>query len=157
MPPFEFTTPAFADGGSIPKRFTCDGADASPPLSIANVPDDAGSLAIVVDDPDGPSGPFVHWLIWNLPPDLDEVPADIAPERKLDDLNGALQGTNGFGDVGYRGPCPPENDDKHTYQFSLYALREPLSPDGGATRSELENNIRTSQIASAHFTGIYGR
>lgn len=108
MPPLEFTTPAFADGGSIPKRFTRDGADASPPLSIANVPDDAGSLAIVVDDPDGPSDPFVHWLIWNLPGDLDDVPADIAPERKLDDLSSAFQGTNGFGDVGYRGPCPPK-------------------------------------------------
>lgn len=157
MPPLDFTTPAFDDGGFVPKRFTCDGADASPPLSIANIPDTATSLAIIVDDPDAPSGSFVHWLIWNLPPDLDKLPADIAPVRKLDDLSGALQGTNGFSDVGYRGPCPPTNDGTHTYRFTLHALREPLSVDGGATQPELNSELQTARIASACFTGIYDR
>lgn len=144
MPPFDFTPPAFADGEFIPKRFTCGGADASPPLSIANVPDESASLAIVVDDPDVPSGPLIHWLIWNLPPDLNKVPADITPERKLEDLHDALQGTNGFGDIGYRGPCPPKNDGKHTYRFTLHALRKPLSPEGGATRPELASEFQAT-------------
>jgi hypothetical protein len=157
MSRLDFSTPAFDQDGTVPERFTCDGADVSPPLSVAGVPEDATSLAVTVDDPDAPGGSFVHWLLWNLPPDLEEVPSDVSPVRKLDDLDGAYQGTNGFGDVGYRGPCPPEGDGEHTYRFTLHALAEPLAAEGGATRREIADDLDAARTASATFTAVYGR
>jgi Raf kinase inhibitor-like YbhB/YbcL family protein len=157
MSQFAFSTPAFDDGERIPKRFTCDGADASPPLSFADVPDDTARLAVTVDDLDTPNESLVHWLVWNLPPELDGLPADVSPVRKLDDLGGAYQGTNGFGDVGYRGPCPAEDDGAHTYRFTLHALGVPLDAKGGATRPDLIDELRGARIASAKFTGVCER
>lgn len=92
-----------------------------------------------------------------MPPDRTGLPADVAPVRKLDDLGGALQGTNGFGDIGYRGPCPPEREDEHTYRFTLHALGAVLDVEGGATRPTLASELQAARIDSARFVGVYDR
>jgi Raf kinase inhibitor-like YbhB/YbcL family protein len=132
------SSPAF-DGGTVPTAYTCDGEDVSPPLRVDGVPDGAASLALVVDDPDAPTDePFVHWLLWNVPPDTTEIPEDVPDGERVDALDGAAQGTSGFGDVGYGGPCPPEGDGPHTYRFTLHALDAELDVEPGAERGALE-------------------
>lgn len=155
MASLTFASPAFDDGDRIPKRFTCDGADASPPLSITGVPDEAAALAVTVADESISNGPFVHWLLWNLPPETETVPADVAPVGKIAGMDDAYQGTNGFGDVGYRGPCPSKVEDEHGYRFTLHALAAPLDADGGATWPELADDLRANSLASARFVGRY--
>jgi Raf kinase inhibitor-like YbhB/YbcL family protein len=97
---------AFEEGGAIPARYTCDGQDVSPPLSWSSSPDETRSLALIADDPDAPGGTFVHWVIYNLPPDTRRLPEDV-PNREETLPSGAAQGVNGAGSVGYMGPCPP--------------------------------------------------
>jgi Raf kinase inhibitor-like YbhB/YbcL family protein len=118
----ELTSPAFAPGSSIPRRFTCDGEDASPPLGWDGVPAGARELALLVEDPDAPNGTFVHWTLFAIPPDTTGLREGEVPR-------GALEGENSFGDRGYGGPCPPEHDEPHRYVFSVYALRAPLDLD----------------------------
>jgi Raf kinase inhibitor-like YbhB/YbcL family protein len=126
------SSPAFTDGTSISTRYTCDGADVSPPLRLAGTPD-VDSLAVVVEDPDVPSDePSVHWLLWNVPPDTDVIREGIAPDPTVDALDGAVRGTNDFGDLGYGGPCPPADDGSHTYEFTVLRLETSLDLDAGA-------------------------
>ncbi len=153
----EFTTNAFGEGGSVPTRFTCSGRDVSPPLEIASVPDEAKSLAIVVDDPDAPSGTFTHWLLWNLPPGTTTVPKAVPQEKTVGSLDGARQGTNDFGDIGYRGPCPPKGDGPHTYRFTLYVLERELELDAGAKRDALFGAMDGVRLGRARFTAEFGR
>ncbi|WP_264780790.1 YbhB/YbcL family Raf kinase inhibitor-like protein [Haladaptatus sp. T7] len=153
----EFTTPAFEDGASVPTEFTCSGRDVSPPLEIESVPDDAKSLAIVVDDPDAPSGTFTHWLLWNLPPGTTTVPKNVPQRRTVGSLDGARQGTNGFGEIGYRGPCPPKGDGPHTYRFTLYLLERELQLDAGAKRAALFGAMDGNRLGRARFTAAFGR
>lgn len=127
------------DGETIPAKHTCDGQDVSPPLS-PEIRDAAETWALVMTDPDAPSGTFTHWLIWNLPEDR-SLPEDVPREDTVDSPDGAPQGTNDFGDIGYGGPCPPEGDDPHTYVFDVYALDDALDVDAGAERDELESAI----------------
>lgn len=151
------TSSAFADGESVPERYTADGADVSPPLSVSRVPDDAAALALVVDDPDAPSGTFTHWLLWNVPADTTTIPEDQPRQETLPDLGGAAQGTNGFGDVGYRGPSPPADDDPHRYRFRAFALASALDPDPGAERSAVLSAAEDAAVATGTLTGTYGR
>jgi len=154
---FTLTSPAFEEGQRIPPRHTCEGEDRSPELTIADVPDDVAALAVVVDDPDAPAGTFTHWLLWNLPPDTVEIEAGVAPREELPDLGGARQGNNDFGEIGYRGPCPPEGDDPHEYRFTLYVLDEELDAEPGALRPTVEDEIGAKARDSAEFTGTFGR
>jgi Raf kinase inhibitor-like YbhB/YbcL family protein len=149
------STPAFEDGGTIPQRYTADGEDVSPPLSIDGVPSAAGSLALVVDDPDAPGGTFVHWLLWNLPTGTTEIPENQPQARKLAALGDAKQGTNGFGELGYRGPRPPAEDGPHTYRFTLYAIRKPVNVQAGARKGRLDEAMAGNTIASARIAGEY--
>jgi Raf kinase inhibitor-like YbhB/YbcL family protein len=151
------SSPAFAAGDSIPARYTADGEDVSPPLAIANVPTDAESLALVVDDPDAPDGTFVHWIIWNLPARELTIEAGVAPENTVTALDGARQGTNDFGTVGYRGPAPPEGDGPHTYRFQLSALDANLSLVAGATRSGLAAAMSEHVLVEDTLRGEYER
>jgi Raf kinase inhibitor-like YbhB/YbcL family protein len=151
------SSPAFADGESIPARYTVDGEDISPPLAIAGVPAGAESLALVVDDPDAPGGTFVHWLLWNLPAEAMTIEAGVAPEDTVAALEGARHGTNDFGTVGYRGPAPPAGDGPHTYRFQLRALNATLSLVAGATRSGLEAAMTEHVVATASLSGEYER
>lgn len=150
------SSPAFADGEDIPQKYTCDGEDLSPPLKISNVPPEAESLAIIVDDLDAPGGVFVHWIVWNVPPETREVPENIPSGASLDLLNGAIQGKNGFGELGYRGPCPPPGP-SHKYRFKLYALDRPTDLNPGVLKADLEREIENHVIKEDTLTGKYGR
>lgn len=154
---FAFTTSAFEDGGIVPDKYTCSGADVSPPLSMQGVPDGASALAIIVDDPDAPSGVFTHWLLWNLPPDITALAENVSKTKTLEDKGGAKQGTNDFGDVGYRGPCPPKSHGAHTYRFKLYALDNPLDVEAGAKVGPVNGAIEDHRMAKAQFTGEFNR
>ncbi|MFB6299841.1 MAG: YbhB/YbcL family Raf kinase inhibitor-like protein [Halobacteriales archaeon] len=148
---------AFDDGASIPTKYTCDGADVSPPLSIDGVPDGTQSLAMIVDDPDAPSGTFTHWLLWDIPPDTRSVPEAIDRSETVARLDGATQGQNDFDALGYRGPCPPQDDDAHTYRFILQALEGSLALEAGADRDAFDDAMPETVLARTVLTGTYDR
>jgi hypothetical protein len=150
------TSSAFADGGEIPARYTCEGADVSPPLSWSALPPATRSLALIVDDPDAPdpAAPqvtWVHWVLYNLAPDAGGLPEGVpvaAPPA------GAAQGQNDWRRPGYNGPCPPIG--RHRYFFKLYALDRVLSlAPGKATKSSLEAAMRGHVLAEATLIGTY--
>lgn len=151
------STETFQDGESIPTRYTCDGEDASPPIS-PEIPDVAETWALVMTDPDAPGTTFTHWLIWNIPGDR-SLPEGVPTEETVSDLDDAAQGTNDFGDVGYGGPCPPEGDGPHTYVFDVYALDDSLGLDPGAKRDAVESAIAESDalVATGTIEGQYER
>lgn len=144
------TSDAFSDGEAIPERYTCDGEDVSPPLAWETIPEDAAELALVVTDPDAPDGPFVHWVVVGLDPASDGLAEGTIPDR-------AAHGTNDFGDRGYGGPCPPSGDPAHQYVFTLYAAKEPLPVDGGATADEVQAALDGRVLARGSLTGTYSR
>ena len=151
VPTFRVSSTAFADGDTIPRRFTADGENVSPPLSWSDLPTGTHSVALICDDPDAPSGRFVHWLAWNIDPDLYELHEGVPPLTR-----DFVQGANGFGDVGYGGPSPPPGK-PHRYFFLLYALdnRPKLRP--GAKRTELQRAIEAHVLAEGMLVGKYGR
>jgi Raf kinase inhibitor-like YbhB/YbcL family protein len=151
---FTLRSAAFAEGGSVPKSYTCDGADQSPPLSWTDVPAGTKSLALIVEDPDAPSGTFVHWVLFNLPADTSELSAGTSHQTIL--ANGARQGRNDFRRVGYGGPCPPRGS-THRYIFRLLALDAPLDLTPGATASEVRSAATGHIIGQAELMGTYGR
>jgi hypothetical protein len=143
------TSAAFADGETIPTKFSCDGEDVSPPLAWDGVPEDAAQLALVVDDPyDG--GSYVHWIVFGM------SPSDIAmDEGQVPD--DALQAENSAGDAAYMGPCPPPEDDAHDYRFTVYALDEKLDAKDGAGATEVLDAIKGSAVAKGTLDGSYQR
>lgn len=141
------TSSAFEQGGNIPAKFTCDGADASPALRFEKVPPEAKNLVLIVDDPDAPSGLFTHWLIWNIDPKTTEIAENSPPA--------AVQGKNDFGKSGYGGPCPPSGT--HRYFFKVYALDQMLSLKAGAKRGELDRAMQGHVIGQGELMGRYSR
>ena len=103
---FKLTSTAFQAGGTIPKKFTCDGPDLSPGLAWTDPPAGTQSLSLIMDDPDAPVGTWVHWVLYDLPASASELPENVPKENELS--NGARQGRNDFRKIGYGGPCPPE-------------------------------------------------
>lgn len=151
------TTPAFEDGEMIPTEYTCDGADRSPRLDFDGGPDAVEQFALLMDDPDAPSAdPFVHWVLYDLPDDTRTIPADVPAEEDVNTPD-AKQGINGFGNIGYNGPCPPEGDGPHTYRIRLFGLTGPTGLDAGASRDELLNVVDGRTIARAQLDGEYER
>ena len=148
MDKLQITSQAFHANGMIPSEYTCDGANGNPPLSIRNVPANARSLALIVDDPDAPGGTWVHWVLWNMGTDTTEIPATSVP-------GGALQGTNDFGKQNYGGPCPPSGT--HRYFFKLYALDIPPPLKPGATKEQLEEAMKGHILEKAELVGLYRR
>jgi len=144
---------AFEEGGMIPKKYTCDGEDASPPLSWTGVPEGTEALALICDDPDAPVGTWVHWVIFNIPPDTTGLSENIPPERVLE--SGARQGRNDFGNIGYGGPCPPRGT--HRYYFKLYALDKKVDLEPGATKDELLKAMEGHILAEGKLMGRYKR
>jgi Raf kinase inhibitor-like YbhB/YbcL family protein len=140
------TSPAFDNGDPIPRQYGYEADNVNPPLHIEGVPDDAESLALVMDDPDAPGGTWVHWLVWNVAPDRTEIPEDWTPSRPA-------EGANSWDEVGYGGPNPP--DKRHTYRFEVYALESTLDLARGADRDELDAAVAGSVLASARLTGTY--
>jgi len=143
----ELTSSAFAHGGQIPAIHTCDGANTSLPLAMAGVPQGTKSLALVMDDPDAPRGTFDHWIVWNIPPETTQVPAGEEPQ--------GVPGRNGFGETGYRGPCPPSGT--HRYGFKLYALDATLDLPQGSSKRALEKAMEGHILAQALLEGKYSR
>ncbi len=144
---------AFAEGEMIPKRFTCDGENVSPPLFLEAIPEDAESLVLICDDPDAPVGHWDHWLLFNIPADQKKIPEAIPPEKIL--KNGAVHGRNSWGKLGYGGPCPPSG--VHRYYFRLLALNRVLTLAVGAPRDQLEKSIEDAVIDSCETMGRYSR
>jgi hypothetical protein len=144
---------AFSEGGRIPRRYTCDGKDVSPPLSWSGTPEGAKSLALICDDPDAPGKTWVHWVVFNIPPAARQLPEGIAPGETI--TGGGNQGKNDFRKRGYGGPCPPGGT--HRYQFKLYALDADLALAAGATKAELEGAIEGHVLGQATLTGKYSR
>lgn len=154
MASFTLQSPAFANGAQIPRQYTCDGADQSPPLQWSDVPVGTRSLALIVEDPDAPRGTFVHWVLYNLPPEPTALPAAVPHQSDLP--SGARQGRNDFRRVGYGGPCPPRGP-AHRYYFHLYALNAPVNLTAGATASELRSAMQGHVLGEAELLGTYGR
>ena len=149
----EITSAAFRDGERIPKRFTADGEDLSPPLRWIDPPAGTRSFAIVCEDPDAPSGLFVHWVAWNIAADQRELKEGVSPSAEA---SGIRQGRNGFGNAGYGGPKPPPGK-PHRYRFRLFALDAPLELGPGASRAELDHSIEGHVLGSGTLVGTYQR
>ncbi|HEY9762398.1 MAG TPA: YbhB/YbcL family Raf kinase inhibitor-like protein [Trichocoleus sp.] len=146
-------SPEFMTGNFIPFKYTCDGENLSPPLNWDGAPEGTQSFALIVNDRDAPDGKFAHWLIYNLPPDLREIPEGMGNREARS--NGIQQGKNDFGQIGFGGPCPPEGT--HRYFFKLYALDQMLDLGPGATREELQQAIEGHQLAAVELMGRYGK
>jgi hypothetical protein len=143
---FTLTSSAFADGKPIPTEFTCDGENVSPPLAWQDALDDTKQLALVVDDPDAPSGTFVHWVMWGFGPGNGAIERGRIPAH-------AVEGKNGGGSTGYTGPCPPSG--VHHYRFQLFALSGAPDVQAGATAQQLRDAIADITIAHITLTGTY--
>jgi len=139
------SSPAFKPDGNIPSRYTCEGEDINPPLDIKQIPAEAKSMVLIIEDPDAPMGTWLHWLVWNIPIvhriNENEVPGD--------------QGLNDFGKIEYGGPCPPSGI--HRYYFNVYALDDLLDLPEGSSKSEVEAAMQNHIIANGQVMGVYQR
>ena len=147
----EIKSPAFENNGIIPKQYSCDGINISPPLSWSNIPEGAKSLALILDDPDAPTGTWVHWIIYNMPPASKGLQEGVIPIQEM--AHETKQGINDFKKIGYGGPCPPSGT--HRYLFKLYALDTKLTLKSGATKKQLENAIKGHIILQGELIGKY--
>ena len=144
----------FKNGEFIPKKYTCDGEDVSPPLELVNLSPKAKSIAIIVEDPDAPMGTFTHWIIWNIPP-MNDIPEGIPKGKEISEPFKAYQGRNDFGEFGYGGPCPPKGK-PHRYLFKVYVLDTTLDLKD-ATKDELLKAMEGHVIQYGELVGLYGR
>jgi Raf kinase inhibitor-like protein, YbhB/YbcL family len=145
--PMKIETPAFQQGKKIPKKYTCQGANVSPPLFFIDAPKETVTFVLIVDDPDAPGGTFDHWIAWNIPGTTKSLPE----AAKLND-----QGTNGYGKKNYQGPCPPPGK-LHRYFFKLYALDIKLTIPEGVSKGQLEKAVEGHVLAKAEHMGIFQR
>jgi len=143
----KLTSPVFKNNGAIPSEYTCDGEDISPELNIENVPENAKSLALIMDDPDAPAGTWVHWVVWNIPANTKVIPKGTSPK--------GVKGKTNFGRLGYGGPCPPSGT--HRYFFKLYALDTILNLKEGSSKKDLENAMQGHIIEKTELMGTYKR
>lgn len=147
-------SPAFESGRDIPKLYTGEGDDCSPELRWSGAPDRTKAYALIVDDPDAPSGTFVHWVAFNIPAKDSGLPEGM--QHLGDTTEGLRQGKNDFGRTGYNGPKPPPGK-PHRYNFKLYALSEQLDLKPGATKAELERAMQGKVLEETQLTGNYAR
>jgi len=143
----KITSSAFQQGANIPSKFSCDGPNTSPPLQISDVPGEAKSVVLIVDDPDAPSGLFTHWAVWNISPQTGTIAEGSTPK--------GVHGTNDFGKSGYGGPCPPSG--AHRYYFKIFALDRELDLPVGAKRSQLDAAMKDHVIAQGELMGRYAK
>lgn len=142
----KISSPAFANIEMIPKLYTCQGQDISPPLEFHNIPEDAESLVLIMDDPDAPIGTWDHWILFNIPPNITTIEKDSVPEM-------ASQGMNSWPKNSYGGPCPPQGT--HRYFFKLYALDRMLELDDTATKKDVEAAMSGHIIEKTQMIGLY--
>jgi Raf kinase inhibitor-like YbhB/YbcL family protein len=149
----KLTSPAFADGGRIPSKHSCDGADLSPPLDWSGIPEETHSLALICSDPDAPAGTWYHWGLYDVPPSITRLPEGYNAVS-----GGDRHARNDFGRSGYGGPCPPKGHGTHHYRFRLYALKvAKLDVRAGAKCKEVEAAAQRHKIAEADLLGLYSR
>jgi len=153
---FSLTSDAFTDGESIPARFTCDGDDVSPALTWQGSPDGTQSFTLIMDDPDAPGGTYTHWLIYNIRSQAHALPEGVEKADRPANGEGAVQGSNDFGDNGYGGPCPPGGNPHH-YNFRLYALDGSLDLDPGASKVDLLKAMEGRILGETTLAGTYKR
>jgi len=144
---------AFDEGGMIPSKYTCDGADVSPPLKWGSLPDGTKSLALICDDPDAPMGTWVHWVYYDIPAETIDLPEHISPDEHP--APGGVQGINDFRRIGYGGPCPPGGI--HRYYFKLYALDTLLNLSPGVTKKQVLKAMENHIIGHVQLMGKYRR
>lgn len=144
----KLTSSAFEPNQKIPNQYTCDSENINPPLQIAEVPQNAKSLVLIMDDPDAPAGIWVHWTVWNIDPQTNEIPENSVPAN-------AIEGVTSFGNTGYGGPCPPSGE--HRYFFKLYALDKTLELSANTTKAQLEQAIQGHVLDSVELIGLYSR
>ena len=151
---FSISSSSFPNGGDIPKKFTCDGADVSPEISWTQPPAGTQSFALIAHDPDAPSGTWTHWVLFDLPATTSTLAEGV---NKIDELpGGERQGRNDFRKIGYNGPCPPPGK-PHRYFFKLYALSSKLNLKPGASKQEVEQAMQGLTLGMAEWTGKYRR
>ncbi len=148
MDTLKITSQAFQNNGHITGKYTCDGEDINPPLLIENCPQATKSIAMIVDDPDAPVGIWVHWVIWNIAPDVKEIKENTIPQ-------GAIEGMNDFGKHSYGGPCPPSGT--HRYFFKVYALDNMFGISPNSNKADLENAMKGHILAQGQIIGLYKR
>jgi Raf kinase inhibitor-like YbhB/YbcL family protein len=142
------TSRAFAPGGKIPKKYTCDGSNTSPPLHIDNSPKSAKSVVLIVEDPDAPGGTWTHWVLWNINPKATEISENSVPPD-------AIAGTNDFGNAKYGGPCPPAG--LHRYYFKVYAVDIIISLPSSSKKAAVEKAMAGHIVAKGSLIGTYSR
>jgi Raf kinase inhibitor-like YbhB/YbcL family protein len=150
---FELTSSAFAQGETIPVKYTCDGDDLSPPLEWHDPPEGTQSFALVNDDPDAPVGTWDHWILFNLPGEAGSLPEGVPSDAELPD--GSRQGQNSWRRPGYGGPCPPSGT--HRYFFKLYALDTTLDLVSGVNKKQLLQAMEGHILGEAELIGVYSR
>ncbi|MCE5269572.1 MAG: YbhB/YbcL family Raf kinase inhibitor-like protein [Planctomycetaceae bacterium] len=155
------TGAAFVQGQPIPKKYTGEGADVSPPLAWSNIPAATKELVLICDDPDAPvAEPWVHWVLYKIPADAKGLPEGVARTEKPREPTGAMQGKNSWPEgqnIGYRGPMPPPGHGVHHYHFRLYALDAPLDVEPGLTKKAILGKIRDHVLAEGELVGTYER
>lgn len=149
----KLTSSAFNEGEPIPKQHTCDGTNSSPALAWTEIPPKTASFILICDDPDAPAGTWVHWVMYDIPASVSDLPANVLKTRTIPP--GALQGTNDFRQIGYGGPCPPSGT--HRYYFKLYALDAALGLEPGKTKTEILHAMEGHVLAEAQLMGRYKR
>jgi Raf kinase inhibitor-like YbhB/YbcL family protein len=154
--PMKVTSPAFAEGDTIPKKYTKDGEDVSPPLRWEDVPAGTKSFVLICDDPDAPNGLWVHWVLFNLPADTTELSEGVPRNAML--KSDAKHGENSWtrNNIGYRGPDPPAGK-PHRYFFKVYALDTMLNLAAGTTKGDVDRAIKGHILAKGELMGKYGR
>jgi Raf kinase inhibitor-like YbhB/YbcL family protein len=153
MEEIKVTSSAFGEGEMIPAEYTADGRNISPPLEWSPAPAGTKSIALINDDPDAPMGAWVHWILYNIPPDVTSLEENVPPDETL--ANGAQQGTTDFGRIGYGGPAPPSGT--HRYYFKVYALDMKLDPPARASKGQLESEMAGHVLAYGQLLGLYAR
>jgi len=139
---------AFKNNKSIPREYTCDGKNINPSLLISDVPENAKSLVLIVDDPDASAGTWVHWTVWNIDPKVSEIPENSVPE-------GSAEGVTDSGRPGYSGPCPPSGT--HRYFFKLFALDKTLNLSTSVRAGDIEKEMEDNILVEAQLVGLYSR
>ena len=157
----QVTSPAFEDGQPIPKKYTGEGQDVSPPLSWSGLPEGTKELVLICDDPDAPTAePWVHWVIYKIPATATGLPEGIGHKPRLTKPPGAMQGKNSWPigqTIGYRGPMPPPGHGTHRYYFRLYALEARMVVEPGVDKKTILDEIRGHILAEGQLVGTYQR
>ncbi len=152
---FSISTTAFEPSQMIPDSYTCDGSNLSPELRWTDPPAGPKSFALIVDDPDAPSGTFTHWVLYGLPASVTQLPEGLPTTPQVDEPK-CLQGKNDFRKTGYGGPCPPRGS-KHRYFFKLFALDKQISLPANSSRADLEREMKGHILGHAQVMGLYQR